>query len=102
VVGVESPIQWELLADEEDPSTYRYSLQVFTHVNHRLTRHERIFVPKSDLDLEVSRHGSDQPGTPVVIAPQTPETNQTWRLQRAETPEWLGRRQTLPIAECIS
>lgn len=100
MVGVESPTQWELLADEEDPSTYRYSL-VFSYVNRCLMPHERIFVPKSDLDLEVSRHGSDQPGTPVVIASQTPETNQTWRFQRVETPERLGRRQTLPIAECI-
>lgn len=88
MVGVESPIQWELLADEDDPDTYRYSL-VFTHINHSLTRHERIFVPKSDLDLEVSRHGSDKPGTLVVIASQTPETNQTWRFQRVEGPDQM-------------
>ncbi|KAF8718641.1 hypothetical protein AX14_011686 [Amanita brunnescens Koide BX004] len=76
VVGVEFPTPWELLQDEVDPSTYRF------------------FIPKSDLDLEVSRHGSDKPGTPVVIASQTAETNQTWRLQRVETPEPLGKKKT--------
>lgn len=98
VVGVEFPTPWELLQDEEDPSTYRCSL-VLLHVKQHLMSHERFFIPKSDLDLEVSRHGSDKPGTPVVIASQTAEINQTWRLQRVETPEPLGKKKIPPIVK---
>ncbi|KAF8338534.1 carbohydrate-binding module family 13 protein [Amanita rubescens] len=75
-IGVEFPIPWALFPDEQDPTTYRF------------------FVPKSDLNLEVARHGSDKPGTPIVIASQIPEPNQTWRFQRVETREGL---QTLSI-----
>ena len=76
-----------------DSSTCGYSL-AFTHVSYCLTHHERLFIPKSELDLEVSRHWSGKPATLVVIASQTPETNQTRHRQRVEMPERLGGRQT--------
>lgn len=44
---------------------------------------KRLIVPGHDLNLELAEHGSPQGGTPVVLAKQTSEKSQFWRLLRA-------------------
>jgi len=96
-IGVEFPIPWALFPDEQDPTTYRYLFSPHHIFNSCPICDDRFFVPKSDLNLEMARHGSDKPGPPIVIASQTPEPNQTWCFKRVETQEGLGTRQTQSI-----
>ncbi|KAF8338529.1 ricin B lectin domain-containing protein [Amanita rubescens] len=65
-VVVRYPIQWAIFPEEESKFT------AF-----------RFIVPNHDLNLELTEHGSPQGGTPVILAKQTSEKDQLWRLLKA-------------------
>lgn len=50
------------------------------HINVKLTG-RRFFTPDSELNLELSDHGSNKGGTPVVLAKKEEEKYQTWRIE---------------------
>ncbi|CAA7264512.1 unnamed protein product [Cyclocybe aegerita] len=64
LISKSEPFTWRILPDEKDCSVYR------------------IFVPWTNMNLDLSNHGDSKPCTPISLWGKWEGTNQTWRFEK--------------------